>query len=31
MKNMENLEEMFISARHAKINTKNHIREQEEL
>ena len=31
MKNMENLEEMFISARHAKINTNNHIREQEEL
>ena len=31
MRNMENLEEMFISARHAKINTNNHIREQEEL
>lgn len=31
MKNMENLEEMFTSARAAKINTNNHIREQEEL
>ena len=29
--NMENLEEMFISARHAKVITNNHIREQEEL
>ena len=31
MRNMENLKEMFISARRAKINTNNHIREQEEL
>ena len=31
MKNMENLEEMFTSARAAKINTDNHIREREEL
>ena len=31
MRNMENLEEMFTSARAAKINTNNHIREQEEL
>lgn len=31
MKNMENLEEMFISARRAKMNTNNHIREQEEF
>ena len=31
MNNMENLEEMFISARHAKINTNNYIHEQEEL
>ena len=28
---MENLEEVFISARHAKMNTNNHIREREEL
>ena len=28
---MENLEEMFISARAAKVITNNHIREQEEL
>ena len=31
MKNMENLEEIFISARHAKVITNNHIREREEL
>ena len=31
MKNMENLEEMFTSARAAKMNTDNHIREREEL
>ena len=31
MNNMENLEEMFISARHAKINTNNYIHEREEL
>ena len=31
MRNMENLEEMFTSARAAKINTDNHIREREEL
>ena len=31
MKNMENLEEMFTSARAAKMNTNNHIREREEL
>ena len=31
MRNMENLEEVFISARHAKMNTNNHIREREEL
>ena len=31
MKNMENLEEMFTSARAAKINTNNYIREREEL
>lgn len=31
MKNMENLEEMFTSARIAKINTNNYIREREEL
>ena len=31
MRNMENLEEMFTSARAAKMNTDNHIREREEL
>ena len=31
MKNMENLEEMFTSARDAKINTNNYIHEREEL
>ena len=31
MRNMENLEEMFTSARAAKMNTNNHIREREEL
>ena len=31
MRNMENLEEMFISARCAKVITNNHIREREEL
>lgn len=31
MKNMENLEEMFISARCAKINTNNYIREREKF
>ena len=31
MKNMENLEEIFISARCAKVITNNHIREREEL
>ena len=30
MRNMENLEEMFTSARAAKINTNNYIREREE-
>lgn len=28
---MEDLETMFISARHAKINTNNYVREREEL
>ena len=31
MRNMEDLETMFISARHAKMNTNNHIREQKEF
>ena len=31
MRNMENLEGMFTSARAAKINTNNYIREREEL
>ena len=31
MENMEDLETMFISARHAKINTNNYIREREEI
>lgn len=31
MKNMENLEEIFTSARAAKVLTNNHIREQEEF
>ena len=31
MKNMENLEEMFISAKVAKIRTNHYIHEQEEL
>lgn len=31
MKSMENLEEMFTSARAAKMNTNNHIREREKL
>ena len=31
MENMEDLETMFISARHAKINTDNYIREREEI
>ena len=31
MENMEDLETMFISAKHAKINTNNYIHEREEL
>lgn len=31
MKNMEDLETMFISAKNAKINTNNYIHEREEL